>query len=128
MSIPPPTSRLSKAAYFLALRWLTARELSEAQVRLRLAEQGYTDTAIAPPSTGCSRSAPSTIAVPPARWHVPKRASGATVRSRVFAKLMAMQIDRELAKDVVRELFGEEDAETCWKRRSSNACAARRNA
>ena len=28
-----------------------------------------------------------------------------------MGKLMAMQIDRDLAKDIVRELFGEEDEE-----------------
>ena len=28
---------------------------------------------------------------------------------RVMGKLIAMQIDRDLAKDIVRELFGEED-------------------
>ena len=28
---------------------------------------------------------------------------------RVMGKLMAMQIDRDLARDIVRELFGEED-------------------
>ena len=45
---PPEDPDSSKAAYFRALRWLTARELSEAQVRSRLAEKGYTELAIKP--------------------------------------------------------------------------------
>src|SRR5262245_32974541 len=45
---PPEDPDSSNAAHFLALRWLTARELSEAQVRERLAEKGFTSTAIEP--------------------------------------------------------------------------------
>lgn len=108
---PPDDPDSSKAAYFRALRWLTARELSEAQVRARLAEKGYTDTAIKPAverllqdRTLDDRRAATAIARTEARVrrHGPHR---------VMAKLMAMRIDRDLAKDIVRELFGEEDAE-----------------
>jgi regulatory protein len=101
----------SKAAYFRALRWLTARELSEAQVRSRLAEKGYSDTAITPAverllqdRTLDDRRAASAVARTEARVrrHGPHR---------VMGKLMAMKIDRDLAKEIIKELFGEEDAE-----------------
>ena len=106
---PPEDPDSPKAAYFRALRWLTARELSAAQVRSRLAEKGYTDNAITPAlerliqdGTVDDRRAATAVARTEARVrrHGPHR---------VMGKLIAMQIDRELAKDVVRELFGEED-------------------
>ena len=108
-SRPPEDPDSSKAAYFRALRWLTARELSEAQVRARLAEKGYTDTAITPAverllkeRTLDDRRAATAVARTEARVrrHGPHR---------VMGKLMAMRIDRDLARDIVRELFGEED-------------------
>jgi regulatory protein len=110
-SRPPDDPDSSKAAYFRALRWLTARELSEAQVRSRLAEKGYTDIAIKPAverllqdRTLDDRRAATAVARTEARVrrHGPHR---------VMGKLMAMGIDRDLAKDIVRELFGEEDEE-----------------
>ena len=110
-SRPPDDPDSSKAAYFRALRWLTARELSEAQVRVRLAEKGYTDIAIKPAverllqdRTLDDRRAATGVARTEARVrrHGPHR---------VMSKLMAMQIDRDLAKDIVRELFSEEDEE-----------------
>ena len=106
---PPEDPDSPKAAYFRALRWLTARELSEAQVRSRLAEKGYTDNAITPAverliqeHTIDDRRAATAVARTEARVrrHGPHR---------VMGKLIAMQIDRDLAKEVVRELFGEED-------------------
>ena len=108
-SRPPEDPDSSKAAYFRALRWLTARELSEAQVRARLAEKGYTDAAINPAiqrlleeRTIDDRRAATAVARTEARVrrHGPHR---------VMGKLIAMHIDRELARDIVRELFGEED-------------------
>jgi regulatory protein len=108
-SRPPEDPDSAKSAYFRALRWLTARELSEAQVRARLAEKGYTDVAIVPAierliqdRTLDDRRAAMAVARTEARVrrHGPHR---------VMGKLMAMQIDRDLAKDIVRELFGEED-------------------
>jgi regulatory protein len=110
-SRPPEDPDSSKAAYFRALRWLSARELSETQVRSRLAEKGYTDTAIKPAverllqdRTLDDRRAATAVARTEARVrrHGPHR---------VMGKLMAMGIDRDLAKDIVRELFGEEDAQ-----------------
>ena len=106
---PPDDPDSSKAAYVRALRWLTARELSEAQVRARLAEKGYTNTAIHAAverllhdRTLDDRRAATAVARTEARVrrHGPHR---------VTCKLIAMRIDHDLAKDVVRELFGEED-------------------
>jgi regulatory protein len=106
---PPDDPDSSKAAYVQALRWLTARELSEAQVRARLADKGYTTTAITPAverllqdRTLDDRRAATAVARTEARVrrHGPHR---------VMGKLIAMHIDRDLAKDIVRELFGEED-------------------
>ena len=108
---PPADPDSSKAAYFRALRWLTARELSEGQVRARLAEKGYTADAIRPAverllneRTIDDRRAATAVARTEARVrrHGPHR---------VMAKLMAMRFDRELAKEVVRDLFGDEDEE-----------------
>ena len=110
-SRPPEDPDSSKAAYIRALRWLTARELSEAQVRARLAEKGYTDNAIKAAverllhdRTLDDRRAATAVARTEARVrrHGPLR---------VMGKLMGMRIDRELAKDIVRELFNEEGEE-----------------
>jgi regulatory protein len=106
---PPEDPDSHKAAYFRALRWLAGRELSEAQVRHRLAERGYTETAIAPAierllqdRTIDDRRAATAVARTEARVrrHGPRR---------IMGKLIAMQIDRDLAKDVINELFGETD-------------------
>jgi regulatory protein len=109
---PPEDPESSKAAHVLALRWLTARELSEAQVRARLTDKGYTDTAIesavarlVKDRTLDDRRAATAVARTEARVrrHGPHR---------VMGKLIAMRIDRDLARDVSRDLFGEEDEET----------------
>jgi SOS response regulatory protein OraA/RecX len=93
-----------------ALRWLTARELSESQIRTRLAEKGYSDIAITPAverllqeRTLDDRRAATAVARTEAhvRRHGPHR---------VMSKLMAMHIDRDLARDIVRELFAEDEA------------------
>ena len=108
-SRPPDDPDSVKGAYLRALRWLSARELSEAQVRARLAEKGYSDTAIKPAverllqdRTLDDRRAATAVARTEARVrrHGPHR---------VMGKLIAMHIDRDLAKEVVRDLFGEED-------------------
>ena len=108
---PPEDPDSSKAAYFRALRWLTARELSEGQVRSRLAEKGYTDIAIQPALERLIRD----------RTIDDRRAAAAVARTearvrrhgphRVMGKLIAMQVDRDLAKEIVRELFSDEDEE-----------------
>jgi regulatory protein len=106
---PPEDPDSSKAAYFRALRWLTARELSESQVRTRLADRGYTETAIGPAlerliqdRTIDDRRAATTVARTEARVrrHGPRR---------VMGKLIAMKIARDLAREVVKDLFGETD-------------------
>ena len=108
---PPEDPDSAKEAYLRALRWLTARELSEAQVRTRLADKGYSDTAITPAvdrllqdRTVDDRRAATAVARTEARV----RRHGPV---RVIGKLLSMQIDRDLAKDIVRELFAEEDEE-----------------
>ena len=102
---PPADPDSSKAAYFRALRWLTARELSETQVRTRLADRGYTPAAIAPAIDRLTaeralddRRAATAVARTEARVrrHGPRR---------VLGKLMKMRFDRDLAKEVVRDLF-----------------------
>jgi regulatory protein len=108
-SRPPDDPDSPKAAYFRALRWLTARELSEAQVRARLAGKGYTDNAIGPAVERLlqdrsidDRRAATAVARTEARVrrHGPHR---------VMGRLIAMQIDRDLAQEIVRELFADED-------------------
>ena len=106
---PPEDPDSPKAAYFRALRWLTARELSEAQVRSRLAEKGYTSNAITPAIERLTQDGSiddRRAATAVARTEARVRRHGP---HRVMGKLLAMQIDRDLAKEVVRELFGEED-------------------
>ena len=110
-SRPPDDPDSSKAAYFLALRWLGIRDLSEGQVRERLARRGYTDRAIDPAierlmqdRTLDDRRAAAAVAHTEAniRRHGPRR---------IMSRLAAMHIDRDLAKDVVRELFSDTDEE-----------------
>jgi len=106
---PPEDPDSSSAAYIRALRWLTARELSEAQVRSRLGEKGYTDAAIKPAVERLvqeraidDRRAATAVARTDARIrrHGPHR---------VMGKLIAMRVDRDLAKEIIRDVFGEED-------------------
>ena len=108
-SRPPDDPDSSRAAYFRALRWLTARELSEAQVRSRLAEKGYTDNAI----TAAIARLLQDHSIDDRRAATAVARTEARVRRhgphRVMGKLIAMQIDRDLAKEIVRELFGDED-------------------
>jgi regulatory protein len=108
---PPHDPDSATAAYLRALRWLTARELSEAQVRARLALTGFSDTAITPAVDRLVRERTiddrrAAMAVARTEAHVRRRGP-----RRVMGRLIAMQIDRELAAEVVRELFGE-DAES----------------
>jgi regulatory protein len=99
------------AAYFRALRWLTARELSEAQVRDRLEECGYTATATAK----AIQRLKDERTLDDARAAAAVARTEATVRRhgprRVMGRLSAMRIDHDLAKDVVREIFGGETEE-----------------
>ena len=106
---PPDDPDSSQAAYSRALRWLTARELSTAQVRSRLSERGFTETATAvaiqrlvQDRTLDDRRAGLAVARTEAR--VRRRGP-----RRVMSKLLSMQLDRELAREIVREQFGDED-------------------
>jgi regulatory protein len=106
---PPSEPDSPKAAYFRALRWLTARELSEAQVRERLEQRGYTTAAILPAIQRLKNERTLDdlrAATAVARTEAKVRRHGPR---RVMGKLIAMRIDREMARDVVRDLFGEGD-------------------
>jgi regulatory protein len=99
----------SKAAYFLALGWLAARELSEGQVRERLGRRGFSPEAINPAlqrllseRTLDNRRAATAVA----RTEASVRRRGPR---RIMGKLVAMRFDKDLAKEVVQELFGETD-------------------
>ena len=109
---PPEDPDSSNAAYLRALRWLTARELSENHVRTRLLERGYAKDAISlaierlrRDGTIDDRRAATAIGRTEARVrrHGPRR---------VVAKLLAMQFDRDLAREVTSELFAEGGEET----------------
>ena len=88
-----------------------ARELSEAQVRTRLADRGYTDAAIIPAVERLLHD----------RVIDDRRTAAAVARTetlvrrhgphRVMGKLLSLKIDRELAKEVMSELFGVDDEE-----------------
>jgi regulatory protein len=120
----------SDAAYSLALGWLAARELSEGQVRERLDRRGFTPQAVNPAilrliaeRTLDNRRAATTVARTEAivRRHGPRR---------IIGKLVAMRFDRDLAREVVQELFGETDEtglldETLDKRLRGNTARLR---
>jgi regulatory protein len=104
---PPTQPDSEKAAYFLALRWLAARELSEGQVRERLERRGYTPHAIEPAIQRLVRERTLDdlrAATAMARTEAKIRRHGPR---RIMGRLIAMSIDRDLAKEVVRDLFGE---------------------
>jgi regulatory protein len=106
---PPDDPTSDKAAYFLALRWLSARELTEGQVRERLARKGYTAQAINPAvqrlvdqrTINDHRTATAI-----ARTEARIRRRGP---HRILGKLISVHVDRDLARTVVQELFGEMD-------------------
>jgi regulatory protein len=101
----------SKAAYLVALRWLMGRELSEGQVRQRLADRGYADAAINPAIARLIQEQ----AIDDRRAATAAARTEARVRRhgprRVLAKLTAMHIDRSLANEVINDLFGDNDEE-----------------
>ncbi len=104
---PPDNPDSPTAAYSRALAWLTARDLSEAQVRVRLSDRGYSRAAIdaAVPRLVEERSLDDRrAAMAVARAEARGRGRGP---GRVMGRLLTMRIDRELAKEVVAELFGE---------------------
>jgi regulatory protein len=106
---PPEDPDSDKAAYLLALRWLSARELSEGQVRERLERRGYSANAITPSIQRLLRERTlddRRCATAVARTEARIRRRGPR---RIMGRLVAMRIDRDLAREVVGELFGESD-------------------
>ena len=104
---PPRDPDSPAAAYARALAWLSARELSEGQVRIRLADRGYSRAAIdaAVQRLIENRSLDDRrAALAVARAEMRGRGRGP---GRVMGRLITMRIDRDLAKDVVAELLGE---------------------
>ena len=83
-------------------------------------------TSRSPPTKRPSRCAPAVERLLQDRTLDDRRAATAVARTearvrrhgphRVMGKLIAMKIDRELAKDIVRELFSEEDEEALIER------------
>ena len=86
-----------------------ARELSEAQVRTRLADRGYTEAAITPAVTRLLQDR----AIDDRRTATAVARTEALVRRhgprRVMGKLISLKIDRDVAKEVMSELFGAAD-------------------
>jgi regulatory protein len=106
---PPEDPDSDKAAYFLALRWLSARELSEGQVRERLGRRGYTSKAVDPAVQKLMQQRTlddRRCATAAARTEAKIRRRGPR---RIMGRLIAMRIDRDLAREVVSELFGDTD-------------------
>jgi regulatory protein len=99
----------SQAAYLVGLRWLAARELSSGQVRERLNRRGFAPQAI----EDAIRRLIVERALNDRRAAIALARTEVTVRQRgphrVLRRLLAMPIDRDLAKDVVREVFGDVD-------------------
>ena len=104
---PPQAPDSPSAAYSRGLALLTARELSEAQVRSRLTDRGYSRAAIDAAVARLieNRSLDDRrAAMAVARAEMRGRGRGP---GRVMGRLIAMRIDRNLAKEVLAELFGD---------------------
>lgn len=95
---------------------MTARDRSEGQVRQRLVERGYSQTAI---SEAIARLLAERalddhrVATAVARTEAGIRRHGPR---RVAAKLTSMRIDGDLVKEVVRDVFGETDEQELMQR------------
>jgi len=97
----------SQAAYLLSLRWLAARELSEGQIRGRLERRGFSPQAIVPAIERLTRARvidDRRAALAAARTDVNGHRRGPV---RVLRRLQEMRIATDLARDVVREVFGD---------------------
>ncbi len=95
--------------YTQALAWLARRELSEAQVRARLARRGIDDGAINDVITRLTREHAvddRRVATAYARSTVTRKRRG---RTRIQREIEALGIDRNVARDAVDEIFGEID-------------------
>lgn len=95
----------SHAAYLVALRWLSARELTESQVRQRLQERNFSSEAVALAIDRLLQQR----ALDDRRTALSIARTEATIRHRgphrVLRRLLATGIDREVARAVVREVF-----------------------
>ena len=108
---PPPGT-----AYATALRLLSARELSEAQIRARLARRGYPEDAIGDAVTRLRESRAlddRRVAEAAARLESTGRLRG---RGRVLQKLRSLGLDRETAEAAVKAVFEEVDEQTLLDR------------
>ena len=99
----------AQAAYVLALRWITGRELSAARVREKLTARGFADPAVSDALTRLvsnrvidDRRAANVIARGAARVrrHGPRR---------IHAKLVSLGFERDLADETIRDLFQDLD-------------------
>jgi regulatory protein len=96
-------------AYTQALAWLARRELSAAQVRARLARRGIEDAAIDDAITRLTRERAlddRRVATAYARSAVTLKGRS---RTRIRRDIEALGIDRDLARAVVDDVFGEVD-------------------
>jgi regulatory protein len=96
-------------AYIQALTWLARRELSEAQVRTRLARRGAAGEAIDEAVARLKQERAlddRRVAVAFARSAVTLKGRG---RDRIRRDIEALGIDRALARAAIDEVFGEVD-------------------
>jgi regulatory protein len=96
-------------AYTQALTWLARRELSEAQVRARLARGGIDDASIEEAVERLKRERAlddTRVAAAYARSAVTLKGRG---RSRIRRDIEALGIDRDLARAAIDDVFGEID-------------------
>ena len=103
-------------AYVTGLRLLSARELSEAQLRTRLARRGYPDEAIDDAVTRLRESRAlddRRVAEAAARLESTGRLRG---RGRVLQKLRSLGLDRETADAAVKAVFEEVDEQALLDR------------
>jgi regulatory protein len=96
-------------AYTQGLAWLARRELSEAQIRTRLAKRGVDDAAIDEAIDRLKQERAlddRRVAAAFARSAVNLKGRG---RARIRRDIEALGIDRDLARAAVDEVFGEID-------------------
>jgi regulatory protein len=96
-------------AYTQALAWLARRELSEAQLRSRLARRGVEEDAIDEAIARLKRDRSlddRRVALAYARSAVTLKGRG---RDRIRRDIEALGIDRALARSATDEVFGEVD-------------------
>ena len=96
-------------AYLAGLQWLSRRELSEAQLRQRLARRAFSPDSIDAAITRLREERAlddRRAALACARTEVRLKGRG---RRRVEQRLMTLGIDRDVARGAVAEAFGDVD-------------------